>query len=75
MDAIDGALMSYGSDMEALFRTAASYIDRILQGAKPIDLPIEQATKLILVINMRTARVFGLDIPPLLLAQADEFIE
>jgi putative ABC transport system substrate-binding protein len=74
-DAAEGGLMSYGSDMDALFRSAAGYVDRILQGAHPADLPIEQATKLILVINMKTARELSLEIPQLLLANATELIE
>jgi putative ABC transport system substrate-binding protein len=75
MDAVDGALMSFGSDTEELFRTAASYTDKILRGAKPSDLPIEQATKMILVINMKTARQLEIEIPPVLIASASELIE
>jgi putative tryptophan/tyrosine transport system substrate-binding protein len=75
MDAVDGALMTYGSDMDGLFRSAAGYVDRILQGANPADLPIQQATKLILVINMKTARELNLEIPQVLFANAAELIE
>jgi putative ABC transport system substrate-binding protein len=72
---MDGGLMAYGVDYTDLMRRAADYVDRILKGAKPADLPVQDPTKFLTILNLTTARAIGVTLAPALLAAADEVIE
>ena len=71
----DGGLLSYGPDRADIMRRSASYVDRILRGAKPADLPVQLPTKFEMVVNLKTAKALGLTVPPSILLNADEIIE
>jgi putative ABC transport system substrate-binding protein len=70
-----GGLMSYGADFEYMYRHAATYIDKVLKGEKPADLPVEQASKYYLIVNLKTAKALGIELSPTVIARADEVVE
>ena len=71
----EGGLLSYGPDRKDIFRRSAAYVDRILRGAKPAELPVELPTKFVLAVNVKTAKALGLTVPPSIRVRADEMIE
>ena len=70
-----GGLIAYGPNLAQIYRRSATYVDKILEGAKPADLPVEQPVRFELLVNLKTAKALGIDVPPTLIARADEVIE
>jgi len=70
-----GGLIAYGPNLAQIYRRSATYVDKILEGAKPADLPVEQPVRFELLVNLKTAKALGVDVPPTLIARADEVIE